>query len=136
MRLRVSQVVRGRRLVEGSDIAREPDPSFYRHAEDVCRRDAIARPMDEAGVAADRRTCWPLRREDNLHQVRHADQSARHAGACGSPTRKVARDDPRASRFGSSGADETHDPTLELLGDRFSVQLDLATTEEFLCYGQ
>lgn len=31
-----------------------------------------------------------------------------------------------------SGADETHDATLELLGDRFSVQLDLVTTEEFL----
>jgi nicotinamidase-related amidase len=31
-----------------------------------------------------------------------------------------------------SGADETHDASLELLGDRFSVQLDLATTQEFL----
>jgi nicotinamidase-related amidase len=31
-----------------------------------------------------------------------------------------------------SGADETHDATLELLEDRFSVQLDLVTTEEFL----
>jgi nicotinamidase-related amidase len=31
-----------------------------------------------------------------------------------------------------SGADETHDATLELLGDRFSVQLDLITTEEFM----
>jgi nicotinamidase-related amidase len=31
-----------------------------------------------------------------------------------------------------SGADETHDASLELLGDRFSVQLDLTTTAEFL----
>jgi nicotinamidase-related amidase len=31
-----------------------------------------------------------------------------------------------------SGADETHDASLELLGDRFSVQLELTTTEEFL----
>ncbi|MNW01873.1 nicotinamidase/pyrazinamidase [compost metagenome] len=31
-----------------------------------------------------------------------------------------------------SGADETHDAAFELLGDRFSVQLDLMTTEEFL----
>ncbi|QND23766.1 cysteine hydrolase (plasmid) [Rhizobium leguminosarum bv. viciae] len=31
-----------------------------------------------------------------------------------------------------SGADETHDASLEVLGDRFSVQLDLLTTEEFL----
>lgn len=31
-----------------------------------------------------------------------------------------------------SGADETHDASLTLLGDRFSVQLDLLTTEEFL----
>jgi nicotinamidase-related amidase len=31
-----------------------------------------------------------------------------------------------------SGADDTHDASLELLGDRFSVQLHLATTEEFL----
>lgn len=31
-----------------------------------------------------------------------------------------------------SGADDTHDASLELLGDRFSVQLDLSTTEEFL----
>lgn len=31
-----------------------------------------------------------------------------------------------------SGADETHDASLEVLGDRFSVQLDLITTEEFL----
>ncbi len=31
-----------------------------------------------------------------------------------------------------SGADDTHDASLELLGDRFSVQLDLPTTEEFL----
>ncbi|CDN46331.1 cysteine hydrolase family protein [Neorhizobium galegae] len=31
-----------------------------------------------------------------------------------------------------SGADDTHDASLELLGDRFSVQLRLTTTEEFL----
>jgi nicotinamidase-related amidase len=31
-----------------------------------------------------------------------------------------------------SGADETHDASLKLLGDRFSVQLDLMTTEAFL----
>jgi hypothetical protein len=31
-----------------------------------------------------------------------------------------------------SGADETHDASLELLGDRFSVQLELMTTNEFL----
>lgn len=31
-----------------------------------------------------------------------------------------------------SGADETHDASLTLLGDRFSVQLELMTTEEFL----
>jgi len=31
-----------------------------------------------------------------------------------------------------SGADETHDASLELLGDRFSVQLEIASTEEFL----
>jgi nicotinamidase-related amidase len=31
-----------------------------------------------------------------------------------------------------SGADETHVAAFELLGDRFSVQLDLMTTEEFL----
>lgn len=31
-----------------------------------------------------------------------------------------------------SGADETHDASLTLLGDRFSVQLDLLTTEEFM----
>ena len=31
-----------------------------------------------------------------------------------------------------SGADETHDASLELLGDRFSVQLELLMTEEFL----
>jgi nicotinamidase-related amidase len=31
-----------------------------------------------------------------------------------------------------SGADETHDASLELLGDRFSVQLNLSTAEEFL----
>lgn len=31
-----------------------------------------------------------------------------------------------------SGADETHDDAIDLLGDRFSVQLDLMTTEEFL----
>jgi nicotinamidase-related amidase len=31
-----------------------------------------------------------------------------------------------------SGADNTHDASLELLGDRFSVQLELMTTEEFL----
>ncbi|MGR9424476.1 cysteine hydrolase family protein [Rhizobium leguminosarum] len=31
-----------------------------------------------------------------------------------------------------SGADETHDASLELLGDRFSVQLELMTTEKFL----
>jgi nicotinamidase-related amidase len=31
-----------------------------------------------------------------------------------------------------SGADETHDASLTLLGDRFSVQLELLTTEEFL----
>jgi nicotinamidase-related amidase len=31
-----------------------------------------------------------------------------------------------------SGADETHDASLELLGDRFSVQLEISSTEEFL----
>ncbi len=31
-----------------------------------------------------------------------------------------------------SGADDTHDASLELLGDRFSVQLRIATTEQFL----
>jgi len=31
-----------------------------------------------------------------------------------------------------SGADETHDASLELLGDRFSVQLEILSTEEFL----
>ncbi len=31
-----------------------------------------------------------------------------------------------------SAADETHDASLELLSDRFSVQLDLVTTEKFL----
>jgi nicotinamidase-related amidase len=31
-----------------------------------------------------------------------------------------------------SGADETHDASLKLLNDRFSVQLELMTTEEFL----
>ena len=31
-----------------------------------------------------------------------------------------------------SGADETHDASLKLLGDRFSVQLELLTTESFL----
>ena len=31
-----------------------------------------------------------------------------------------------------SGADETHDASLELLGDRFSVQLEISTTEDFL----
>jgi nicotinamidase-related amidase len=31
-----------------------------------------------------------------------------------------------------SGADETHGATLNLLGDRFSVQVQVVTTEEFL----
>jgi nicotinamidase-related amidase len=31
-----------------------------------------------------------------------------------------------------SGADETHDASLEVLGDRFSVQLEFLQTEEFL----
>jgi hypothetical protein len=31
-----------------------------------------------------------------------------------------------------SGADDTHDAGLELLGDRFSVQLEVTTTETFL----
>ena len=31
-----------------------------------------------------------------------------------------------------SGADETYDASMTLLGDRFSVQLDLIATEEFL----
>lgn len=31
-----------------------------------------------------------------------------------------------------SGADETHDATLKLLADRFSVQVEVLTTEEFL----
>ncbi|CAN7673067.1 cysteine hydrolase [Rhizobium sp. LjRoot98] len=31
-----------------------------------------------------------------------------------------------------SGADETHDTAIDLLGDRFSVQLDLMKTEDFL----
>jgi nicotinamidase-related amidase len=31
-----------------------------------------------------------------------------------------------------SGADETHDASLELLGDRFSAQLEISSTEGFL----
>jgi nicotinamidase-related amidase len=31
-----------------------------------------------------------------------------------------------------SGADETHDASLELLGDRYSVQLEISTTDAFL----
>ncbi|NHT78775.1 cysteine hydrolase [Rhizobiaceae bacterium CRRU44] len=31
-----------------------------------------------------------------------------------------------------SGADDTHDASLELLGDRFSVQLEILSTEDFL----
>lgn len=31
-----------------------------------------------------------------------------------------------------SGADQTHDASLELLGDRFSVQLEILSTEAFL----
>ena len=31
-----------------------------------------------------------------------------------------------------SGADDTHDASMKLLGDRFSVQLSLMTTEQFL----
>jgi nicotinamidase-related amidase len=31
-----------------------------------------------------------------------------------------------------SGADETYDASMKLLGDRFSVQLDLISTEEFM----
>lgn len=31
-----------------------------------------------------------------------------------------------------SGADETHDASLRLLGDRFSVQLQITTSEDFL----
>ncbi|WP_430252262.1 cysteine hydrolase family protein [Neorhizobium sp. DAR64860/K0K1] len=31
-----------------------------------------------------------------------------------------------------SGADQTHDASLELLGDRFSVQLEISSTEDFL----
>ena len=31
-----------------------------------------------------------------------------------------------------SGADETHDASLTVLGDRFSVQMELMETEEFL----
>lgn len=31
-----------------------------------------------------------------------------------------------------SGADETHDAALKLLGNRFSVQLEFSTTERFL----
>jgi nicotinamidase-related amidase len=31
-----------------------------------------------------------------------------------------------------SGADGTHDAALKLLGDRFSVQLEITTTELFL----
>jgi len=31
-----------------------------------------------------------------------------------------------------SRADETHDASLELLGDRYSVQLEIITTEAFL----
>jgi nicotinamidase-related amidase len=31
-----------------------------------------------------------------------------------------------------SGADDTHDVSLELLGQRFSIQLEVLTTEEFL----
>ncbi|MCV9997085.1 cysteine hydrolase [Pararhizobium sp. YC-54] len=33
-----------------------------------------------------------------------------------------------------SGADETHDASLELLGNRFSVQLELTETEAFLSH--
>jgi nicotinamidase-related amidase len=32
-----------------------------------------------------------------------------------------------------SGADETHDAAVDLLGDRFSVQLKLLETDAFLC---
>lgn len=31
-----------------------------------------------------------------------------------------------------SGADDTHDASLELLGDRFSVQLEISSTQDFL----
>jgi nicotinamidase-related amidase len=31
-----------------------------------------------------------------------------------------------------SGADDTHDASLELLASRFSVQVEVLTTEEFL----
>jgi nicotinamidase-related amidase len=31
-----------------------------------------------------------------------------------------------------SGADDTHDASLELLGDRFSVQLEISSAEDFL----
>jgi hypothetical protein len=31
-----------------------------------------------------------------------------------------------------SGTDKTHDASLELLGDRFSVQLEITTTKDFL----
>jgi nicotinamidase-related amidase len=34
-----------------------------------------------------------------------------------------------------SGADETHDASLELLGDRYSVQLEISTTDAFLGSG-
>lgn len=34
-----------------------------------------------------------------------------------------------------SGVDETHDACLKLLGDRFSVQLKIQYTEEFLRHG-
>lgn len=33
-----------------------------------------------------------------------------------------------------SGADDTHDASLELLGDRFSVQLEISSTEDFLSH--
>jgi nicotinamidase-related amidase len=33
-----------------------------------------------------------------------------------------------------SGADETHDASMKLLGDRFSVQLEVTTTEKFLSH--
>jgi nicotinamidase-related amidase len=35
-------------------------------------------------------------------------------------------------RRGLQGADDTHDASLELRGDRFSAQLEFMTTEQFL----
>jgi hypothetical protein len=42
------------------------------------------------------------------------------------------QDQPVLSDAVCSGADETHEATLQLLGDRFLVQVEVVATEEFL----